>query len=211
MAKAETPVLAGYPVQEHNLGHGFPGFDTVPVVRLGEHTFVSRHRLSDSEVEEVVRTRQLYVLTPADGPGPLRPVRVVAAVPEFTLPVLRAQMPGGESRIFHGLEVVEAGGAEWDRQDFAAAEAAQCVAALAALPCKVAIFGADKEWGDIGGEECAGREQLEAALQRRYAKALSEGGRRVEARDASGAVFKAAAVEMTPRACREAESARVPG
>lgn len=211
MATSATPVLSGYHVTEFNAGYGFEGFEPIPVVALDEARLVSRHELTDEEVEEIVRTREVFVVHPHDTKRFL-PVYVLGARPEFTLDVLVvAGLPGVGRTVCHGVEVTDAGGTEPERQDYAAAEAASLVAAAARLPCKVAIFSADKEWGDLGGEDCPRREQLEAALSKRLMTALAQGGKQVEARDAAGRVFKVTLAAMTPRQCREGEEVSTPG
>jgi hypothetical protein len=209
MATAESPVLAGYHVEDFKVGFDYDGFEPIPVVALDERRLVSRHVLSDAEVEEVVRTRQVYLVHPHDARRVL-PVVVTATRPEHELKVLAVGLPGGESVTCHGLDVSDAGGTEPDRQDYAAAEAAALVAGRALPPCRVALFDAGREWGDLGGEVCATRGLVEDALVRRFKSALAKGGRQVEARDAAGAVFKVEVVGRTPAACREA-GVSVPG
>lgn len=205
--KTLSPPLPGHPVAEFELGHGIPGFEPVPVVRLDEHTFVSRHRLAPEDLAELNRTGELYVLHGSDG-RKLLPVRLQVTPPEFTMPVLVVGLPGGGRAVCHGLEVVEAGGKESDRQDCAAAEAAELVVAGAALPARVALLKADIAWMDAGGETCATRAQLENALVLRLKKALAEGGgKRVESRCGEGSVFTVQVEERSPREFAEAVAA----
>lgn len=211
MGKPATPVLAGYHVKEFMAGYGFEGFEPIPVVALDEPRLVSRHELTDEEVEEIVRTREVFVVHPHDTKRFL-PVYVLGARPEYTVDVLVVVgLPVTRMAVCHGLDVTDAGGTEAERQDYAVAEAASLVARAARLPCRVALFNADKEWGDIGGEECAGRAQLEEALTRRLMTALTQGSRQVEARDSAGGVFKVTLAAMTPRQCREGQGVLTPG
>jgi hypothetical protein len=210
MGEAQSPVLDGYPVQEFKVGYGFKGFDEIPVVALDEERLVSRHALSPEEVEEIVRTRELFIVHPHDARRVL-PVRVLAARPEYTLPVVRVSLPGGAHLHFHGLEVSDAGGTEPERQDFAAAEAASLIATRARLPAKAALFPIGKQWGGIGGEEFGTSDLLEEGLVKRLKSALARGAMQLEASDAAGKTFRAVVVAMTPAECREAEAVGVPG
>jgi hypothetical protein len=198
MSEAKSPVLPGSPVAEFNLGHGFKGFEPIPVVALDEETFVSRHGLSDEEVDVIVRTRELYVMVPAGGPGPLRPVRVVAEAPEYTLRVLALDLQGARRELCHGLEVTQAGGSEADRVDYVVAEAAALLASRVTLPCRVEILNTDTPKMMEGGQECPTAEVLERALTTRLKKALDYGDRRVEVR-AGDRTLCAEVAEMTPR------------
>lgn len=212
MAKAESPVLVGYSVAEFKVGFDFPGFDPLPVVPLDEHVMVSRHALSDEEVEEIVRTREVFVAHPRDAKRVL-PIEVLAMRPEYTLRVLHLQLGPGRRALCHGLEVADAGGSEAERGDYAATEAAQLLAQASPLPARVALLPAGKPWME-GGQDCKTRDELEEAILRRLKKVLDSGEQRVEVRAAAAGPdihLRALVAEMTPRAIREAEAVSVPG
>ena len=204
--KPQSPPLPGYPVEEFTLGHGSKDVPAHPVVRWDEHTFLSRHRLSDEELAEVTRTREVFVFH-GGIEGRFLPVRLQVKRPQYRLRVLRVGLAGAGATVCHGLEVSEAGGSERDRVDYAAAEAAGLLASRASLPAHVALLQADSEWMLKGGQTCATRGELEAALTLRLKKALDLPGKRVEAHGADGSVLKVTVEEMTPEACVEAAAA----
>lgn len=207
--KAESPVLVGYPVEEFTLGHGVEGVPAHPVVRWDDHTFVSRHTLTDSELEEIIRTREIYVFH-GSVERRLLPVRLQVTAPEFTLRVLKVDLPSG-SEFCHGLEVVDAGGTEADRADYVATEGAGLLAATVRLPARVALLNLNTPPALEGGEQVEGRTQLEEALAKRLKKALDLGRRRVEVVASSGDAFYADVIEMTPRQIAEGALVSVPG
>lgn len=210
--KPQSPVLEGYPVAEFKLGHGSPGIEPHPVVRLDETTFLSRWRLTPEELEEVARTGEIFIFHGSIEKRFL-PVRVQVGRPEFTLPVLRVELGHDEFVLCHGIEVSEAGGSEEDRQDLAAAEAAGLIAARAALPARAALIQADVGWMEAGGQVCATRDELEAALCQRLrmaldAKLVADGDRRkekrVEVRGSEGYPYRVTVEMRTPRECSQA-------
>lgn len=204
--KPASPVLEGYPVTEFTLGHGL-GVPAHPVVRWTEEgVCLSRWTLSEEELAEVVRTREIFVLH-ASHERHFIPVQLQVERPEYALRCLRVS----GSEVFHGMEVVRAGGSEADRVDFAAAEASAYLASIAGLPCQVELLRPDAPARLEGGETCATRPTLEEALAKRLKKALDLGERCVEARSGSAreSVLRAEVVELTRREIEE--KASVPG
>lgn len=111
---------------------------------------------------------------------------------------LRVNSNLGAGRVLcDGREVLDAGGSEAERLDYARAEAADLLATdvevAGQLPARVALLPDKYAWLDGGGQPCASRVELLDALRTRMA-ALKPGWR-VDGRGRERGIFSVREVE----------------
>ena len=97
--KAVSPVIPGENHQEIKVAENQPQYETLPCIPVNNgQDMIARFKLSESEIEEITRTKSVWVVLKTFG-NQIQPFFITTAKPNITYPKAKEFFYGKDKRI----------------------------------------------------------------------------------------------------------------
>ncbi|MCP9494087.1 MAG: hypothetical protein MSG64_06475 [Pyrinomonadaceae bacterium MAG19_C2-C3] len=104
-----SPVIPGLELSEINVGENQDVHGVLPAIRVDDQAFLSRWELTDDEIENITRTRSIY-LCQLNYYAPVQPVMLAVEAPVVDLQEIYKDAPADINHVIATVERIHNGG-----------------------------------------------------------------------------------------------------